>query len=322
LNKDLILEEARAWLSLEQEGEELETNQKFLSWINVSRENKNIFIEEKKFRQSIQALSSTYKQKKVQEIKDELKKENIYSKLRFITPLAACFVLIIFAFTFTSKDKKYNKNIYSQSIVMQDIEMPDNSKISLDAKTDIEITYTEDIREVLLKKGRALFEVTANKDIPFYVKSNFTLIKVVGTKFEVKKEENKTKVSVLEGVVIVRHGFHEKSKILARLEKGDTLDISKSGKEKKLGKSLPNKIATWKNEKLIFEQTSLKDVVNEFSKYLDYEIKIDLLKNDNYPISGEFSVYEFDKFLEFLPLIHPIKIQRNDKNQIILQNNS
>ncbi|WP_419676174.1 FecR domain-containing protein [Aliarcobacter butzleri] len=68
--------------------------------------------------------------------------------------------------------------------MIQDILMPDNSKITLDAKTNIKVAYSKNKREVFLEKGKALFEVSPNKQKPFFVKSDDIFVKVVGTKFE------------------------------------------------------------------------------------------------------------------------------------------
>lgn len=322
LNKNLIIEKTRNWLSLEQEGLELYSNQEFISWINISNEHKKIFEEEQRFRQSIRNLSQNYKEKKHKEIKKELKIEKTLSKLYILTPLAACFLLAIFMFIFNQQENIYTNKIYSNNKIIQDIILPDHSKITLDAKSSIEILYKKNTREVFLQKGKAVFEVSSNKNRPFYVKSNSILVQVVGTKFEVNKKERSVIISVLEGIVSIKYGQNTKSRILALLEKGDSLDISNQGKINSLNKINIEKIAMWKSEKLIFEQTPLIQVINNFSKYLNKDIDIQLNNKDTYPITGEFGVYEFNKFLDYLPLIYPINIDKKEDNLIILENNS
>lgn len=327
MNKDQIIQKARYWLSCEQEGLDLSLDQEFNSWINISTSHKKYFEEEKNFRVSIKNLSNTYKDKTSKNIKEELKRERFISNnIKILLPLAACFLIVFSISFFNYNDDIYTNNIYSKNKILQDILLPDKSKITLDAKTNIEIAYSSNKREVNLKNGKAIFNVSSNKNRPFYVKSNSILVQVVGTRFEVHKQKDKVNISVLEGIVNIRHGLNKSSRILARLEKGDILDISNTGEINKLKHEALDKIAIWRNEKLIFEQTPLKEVIKEFSKYLEYKVELDLNNSDTYPITGEFGVYEFKKFLELLPLVYPIEIDRNsnkkDIKQITLKNNS
>lgn len=322
MNEDAILEEARQWLSIEQEGFELHSKQEFTTWINTSNLHKKTYEEEKSFRESIKALPKYYKQKTALRVKSQIKRNNILAKAaKILLPLAACF-LLVFSFYLFSEEEIYKNTIYSQNKIIQNILLPDNSKITLDAKSKIEIIYSHNKREVLLKEGRAVFEVSSNKNKSFYVRSNNILVQVVGTKFEVSKEKDKTIISVLEGIVNIRLGSNDKSRILAQLLKGDILDISNNGTINKLDKDSLNLVASWRNEKLIFLQTPLSQVIKKFSKYLNINVELDLDNQDTYPITGEFNVYEFNKFLDYLPLIYPIKIDKNKTNLIILKNNS
>lgn len=326
MNKDEIIQISRHWLSCEQEGFDLTSNQEFNSWISISTSHKEIFEEEKRFRESIKKLSTTYKENARKKAEAELKREKFISRnIKIILPLAACILLLFSISFFNYKDNTYTNNIYSKNEIIQNILLPDKSKITIDARTDIEITYTSKKREVYLKKGKAVFEVSSNKNRAFYVKSNSILIQVVGTKFEVYKQKDKVNISVLEGIVNIRHGLNKNSRIVARLEKGDILDISNTGNINTLENKPLEEIALWRDEKLIFKQTPLKQVIKEFSKYIEYKVKLELDKKDDYLITGDFKVYEFNKFLKLLPLIYPIKVEKEnkkDKNQITLRNDS
>lgn len=314
-NKNIILEKARYWLSCFQEGQNIYLNKEFLSWIN-NEEHQKIFEEEKRFRQMFSNLSKEYKNELSTRVKEELKREKFLNKIKIITPFAACFLIIIFVYVLYFKDN-FSQNIYSENKIIQDILMPDNSKITLDAKTNIKVAYSKNKREVFLEKGKALFEVSPNKQKPFYVKSDDIFVKVVGTKFEVNKKQDRVNISVLEGIVDINHNDLK----VTQLKKGDVLEIKNDGKVEKLEKVSMDKIATWKDGKLIFKQTPLIEVINEFSKYIDKNIELKLTKNDKYPITGEFNINEFDKFIKLLPLIYPIKSEQIEQNKIILRNN-
>ncbi|WP_323590211.1 FecR family protein [Aliarcobacter butzleri] len=314
LDKNCILKEAQNWLSCVQEGKNIYLNEEFLSWIK-NEEHKKIFEEEKLFRQMFLNLPKEDKEKLSNQVKEELKKERFLNKIKIITPFVACFMIVIFVYIFHFKDN-FSQNIYSENKIIQDILMPDNSKITLDAKTNIKVAYSKNKREVFLEKGKALFEVSPNKQKPFFVKSDDIFVKVVGTKFEVNKKQDRVNISVLEGIVDINHNDLK----VTQLKKGDVLEIKNDGKIEKLGKVSVDKMASWENEKLIFHQTPLFEVINEFSKYTNKNIELNLKKIDRYLITGEFNIYEFDKFVKLLPYIYPIKVEQIEQNRVILKN--
>lgn len=309
-----ILKEARHWLSCFQEGQNIYEDKEFLSWIE-NDENKKIFEEEKRFRQMFSSLPKEYKEKLSNQVKEELKREKFLNKIKIVTPLAACFLMVAFVYIFYFKDN-FSQNIYSENKIMQDILMPDNSKITLDARTNIKVAYTKDKREVFLEKGKALFEVSSNKQKPFFVKSNDILVKVVGTKFEVNRKEDRVNISVLEGIVDINHNDLK----VTQLKKGDVLEINNDGKIEKLEKISVEKIASWQKGKLIFHQTPLFEVLTEFGKYNNKNIELIVRKNDKFPITGEFDIYEFDKFIKLLPMIYPIKVKQIGDNKVVFRN--
>ena len=71
-------------------------------------------------------------------------------------------------------------------------------------------------------------------------------------------------------------------------------------------------IAVWQKDKLLFEQTNLSNVVNEFSKYLDYKVSIENKELESLPITGEFSINDFENLMKSLSIIHPINIHKID----------
>lgn len=279
----------------------------------------NNIDKNKRFKALLDNIPASYIDNAEKEILADLKREKSIKKLKILAPLVACFLLLFFMFSINEDSKKYINSFGSNYKVVQNIQMPDNSKISLDAKSKIDVLYNSNSREIILKEGKALFDVQSNKQRPFFVRSDKLIVQVVGTKFEVNKMKDKTEVSVLEGKVKIQHGSKD-STILALLEKGDVLEISKKGKVNKLYKKDTQIIALWKDKKLKFRKTPLNEVINTFSKYVEEKIELKLNTNDTYPITGDFTTEEFNKFLELLPLIYPIKIEKIKKQRIILKN--
>ena len=63
--------------------------------------------------------------------------------------------------------------------------------------------FAGNTREIKLAKGEAFFEITPDKSKPFIIKVNDVAVKVVGTSFNIKANNNRTEVIVETGIVQV-----------------------------------------------------------------------------------------------------------------------
>ncbi len=81
--------------------------------------------------------------------------------------------------------------------------LEDGSRIELNARSRLRVTYSKAARTVELYDGQALFQVAKDASRPFLVKSGEATVRAVGTQFDVYRKEDNTTVTVLEGRVAV-----------------------------------------------------------------------------------------------------------------------
>lgn len=311
---------ARLWLNKEQEGLNLSTSKEFQEWINKSVENKKAFEEEKDFRKLFKTLSTSTLEEISFENQKEIRKDKYLKKIFKLSLSAAVFCLIFFTsyFTYNYYTPSFKHTYLATNKVKKNIKLPDSSMISLDKNSKIEVKYYKNKREIQLKEGKALFSVTPNKSRPFLVKTSNTLVEVLGTKFEIQKQKDKVQISVVEGKVSVKHILTNSNlQTLAFLKKSDSIEIDGFGKISNLKKVNEKLIALWQKNKLLFKQTKLEEVIKEFSKYLDYKIVIENKSLKDLPISGNFSINDFDNLMKSLSIIHPIKTYKIDNTYYI-----
>ena len=67
-------------------------------------------------------------------------------------------------------------------------------------------------------------------------------------------------------------------------------------------------IASWKNDIIKFNKTSLKDAGLMFERYSNQKIIFDTYELSQLKISGKFSTSHFKNFLESIELIYSLKI--------------
>lgn len=83
------------------------------------------------------------------------------------------------------------------------IRLADGSDVTLGARTQLNVSFRDDERRVALTAGEAFFSVTKNAARPFVVVVGNKEVRVVGTKFEVRRTPDNLRVAVVEGTVVV-----------------------------------------------------------------------------------------------------------------------
>ncbi len=167
---------------------------------------------------------------------------------------------------------------YEAKEQIENLDLPDGSKVTLNQNSSLQYEFTEDNRRAVVLEGDAFFDVKREESKPFEIKADEVSIKVLGTSFYVdgRTDEDEIQVIVKSGSVAVRAGkteivlkanekaiFNKASNALAKVENDD-----------------PNFTALTTN-KLVFDNTKLSDVVFALNRQFNSNISIqdDLLKN-------------------------------------------
>ncbi|MEM1052086.1 MAG: FecR domain-containing protein [Pseudomonadota bacterium] len=85
----------------------------------------------------------------------------------------------------------------------QQINLPDGSRILLDASSILEVDYSDGLRRAKLTLGSALFDVAKDSERPFVVGSKYAQVIVTGTNFATALRDSGLEVKVREGSVDV-----------------------------------------------------------------------------------------------------------------------
>ncbi len=155
--------------------------------------------------------------------------------------------------------------------------LPDGSIIFLNA--DSKIRYSIEgkggIREVFLE-GEAWFDVAKNEKKPFVVRTPFYKVNVTGTKFNVKAYDSDAYVTTTleEGEVIVQSG--EKLTLAENilLKPGEQIIFDKQNRTASVKKVNTNWFTSWKDNKLIFVNMNLKDLVVLLERKYGVDIEV------------------------------------------------
>ena len=258
--------------------------------------------------------------KLITEIEENSASKSIKFVPNFIKYVAAA-VIIFVAGWFLLKNNQ-NTNDFSQFSTgkiyktgnneMLDIVLDDGSKITLNENSELKIDKNFNINYRLTElKGEAYFIIAKDKSKPFIAKSNNTMVKVLGTVFKINSSNTQNiEVSLYEGKVkfigansntILMPG--KKVFYNVNTDKIETSDLLKT--ESKF----------WEN-KLIFKDEKLKEIVNRLEKRFNITIEIpEEIQNEKYTIS--FEGMNLDSCIKLLEELTDSKITKNDTKYLI-----
>ncbi len=193
--------------------------------------------------------------------------------------------------------------------------LTDGSVLTLNTATRVAVSYSADRRDIHLIEGEALFDVAKNAKRPFFVDAGDVRVRAVGTSFSVRKLPGRpTQVLVSEGVVeISRLGaatraqpVRVKANELA-LATGDGTIQASAVESAALTREL-----MWREGMIAFEGQTLRDAVEEFSRYSDPPITIDDPRVARETITGLFAADNPGGFAQAVALSLGLKMRTDD----------
>lgn len=156
---------------------------------------------------------------------------------------------------------------------IQEIYLPDGSLISLDKNSTL--TYKNDWLSRFTRKvnlsGRAFFQIEKELSNDFQVRTTNTIVEVLGTKFTVSDNFEKTQVILNEGEIRVTSDIVSESYLLTN--PGEQLIILESGSVKQ-GVVNQNLYFSWLHEKLNFSNCYVSEALDFLAD--SYNIQIEL----------------------------------------------
>lgn len=155
------------------------------------------------------------------------------------------------------------------------LEMIDGTKVWLNSESEIKYPkhMIADHRTIELK-GEAYFEVAPDPEKPFVVKTEAGVVKVLGTKFNIKAYEGEFNYTTLvEGSVSLQHRYDDRSLIV--LEPGDQAEIIDVNHRIRVKKVKPYDYTAWKDNRLVFNSQRLEDILTIISRWYGADFEID-----------------------------------------------
>ncbi len=207
------------------------------------------------------------------------------------------------------------------------LELPDGSVVTLnhDTKINYPRKFSGNIREVEIE-GEAFFEVQPNPNKPFVIHAGEANIKVLGTSFNVNAYpgNNEIEVVVATGKVQVSK---KKTETIQSAETTQLNEVILDPGEKGVFVSLSNELRksrndnpnflSWKTRDLIFNKTSLKEVIEQLNKVYRIQIKTDDPQLDQLLLTARFEDRSLDFILKVIALTHGLDVEKENELYVL-----
>lgn len=332
-NSSTTNRQACEWIAKLNESDLSESEHKELkTWMAQSKENK---AELRRMAQrwddlnALTLLAVPAEQKKIVKIRST----SFASFAKILSSTAAVAALSLFVITIwpqpsldqdiPKKLQSYSTNIGEQRLIT----LPDNSTVLLNTKSQFNIAYTDEFRDIYLIQGEAHFDVVSSTERPFRVFAGKSRVLAVGTAFSVHLKKATVDVTVTHGSVKIDSIRDTSSALLDTNVK--TQSIVSAGQAAEFDQlvgtiettPLPSAslIPAWHHGKLKFSGEPLEQVVEEISRYSPLSIVILDSELRNLRIGGLFDAGETKKMFDALESGFGIEVEYINENLVHLK---
>lgn len=297
------------------------------SWITEKEENKHYFNqfkliwEESKKLESVSTIDEhaaweRFKQRVEPQV-TAIPAKNVLplvTYLRYAAALVATLGAAWLAYSFwQTENTNPSVALHSSNEVITKV-LADGSVITLNKNSTL--TFTEKFegdKRLVSLQGEAFFDITPDKNKPFYIHSGDVTVKVVGTSFNVKNSKTKTEVTVETGKVEVAQKNH-----LIKLSPGERATMPVNGTQptkQMVGDTFYN---FYKTKELVCDNTPLWKLVELLNEQSTIPIVIANNKLNNLPISTTFKNQSTDSILGIVSQTLGIHVERKE-DKILLK---
>lgn len=299
-----------------------EEMEKVERWRVLSIENEDIFSKLVKLRVSwkfTQYNTPEHIEKALNGLNVKIDSRRRFQIFRSVMRYAAV-VLLLVSFSYVGwdylKPDNYVTITVKQSEDVKKIKLADGSTAWLKSGSSLKIpeTFTADNRKLSLQ-GEAFFDVAKNAQSPLYISTNYVNIKVLGTAFNVKTDEEHQNVETVlaRGKVAL---LDKQWKAVLDMSPGEKVTYNNRKNEYATEVVDVNICTAWRLNQFVFENVTLREIVNQLSVKFNVNINLESSKlaqrKFRCVINEDESLPDILKLLKFLaPIRYRIGGGRN-----------
>lgn len=330
---DSVIDEALDWL-IEFDAAHVspEDNARFIRWLNQSPAHREAFESLRGTWQKIDVVQRLRTDKVDTDVVGRWSKRRHMRRRILPLSMAAAVLCAAIALWFLQTPSVYEAEYFTSIGEKQVIALPDDSRISLNTATRIEVRYTPGERRIRLWQGEALFEVAPAPSRPFIVAVGNGVLRAVGTAFTVRLQADEVEVTVTEGTVEVlplavpaavkpvstapdrAHTLSRRVTERQRLRyRNDGVEMMSAVTTEQIKREL-----AWRDGMLDFESTPLSEVIAEAGRYIHDDLVIVDPALESMEFTGYFRAGDVDLLMRLLESNPTIDVRREDGGTVYI----
>lgn len=227
--------------------------------------------------------------------------------------LLLAFATILYRYSQKAMGLKTVATAYAQQ---ESVELPDGSIVKLNSGSEIQFpkNFPDSARYVVLT-GEAYFEVI-HDERPFYVNTGNAQIRVLGTKFGIWARDEQTRVTVREGRVSLR--ALELPPVAAVELTANQMSACQQQNPPEPPRAIDaEQLLGWLEGKIVFDQTSLTEVVAELQRVYNVTIALADPSLGKHTITGSFLHKPIESVLASICLTLDLQYAKQDDKFVI-----
>jgi transmembrane sensor len=197
----------------------------------------------------------------------------------------------------------------------QAVALEDGSRVELNARTSLAVSFRRGERRVKLAHGEAWFGVSKDPARPFVVETPAGVVRVTGTEFDVRAASNEqAEVTVLAGTVQVRaSGAAGTDEAVTPGRQA----VIRSGQVavRPLPQGAAQDAVAWRQGQIVFDDTPLADAIERFAAYHARTITVDPAVAE-LRLGGRFSLDDLNGLLESVESVLPVTVLRGPNDEV------
>ncbi|WP_454761466.1 FecR family protein [Caulobacter segnis] len=194
------------------------------------------------------------------------------------------------------------------------VQLSDGSHIDLNTDSHLSVRFDKDARRVTVHDGQALFDVAHDKARPFLITAGDETVRVVGTKFDVRRRDGQLTVTVLRGLVEVATDGQESP---VRLRPGQMLEHVEGAASIVVRNVAAEDQVGWRSGRLVYRDQSLGRIVSDMNHYFDRPLRLEGENTANLKFSGVLIVDGQDAMVRRLTSLMPIAATPTDDSIVL-----
>ncbi len=195
--------------------------------------------------------------------------------------------------------------------------LEDGTTVLLDADSALHVDFARETRNVRLDRGRVLFHVAKNARRPFIVTAGDKNVTALGTEFTMEVKPGGIKVMLLEGAVKVQELSATNAVRAVTMIPGQLL-LARDDAPWQLRREDAERLLEWTHGKLVFEDATLADVIDEMNRYLARPILLSGVRAPTRRLTAVLDAGDIETFIVGVETMKLAKISRRPDGSVLV----